>query len=131
MSFPRLGFGAALIALVASMSQAQENQHQLKLDLDPLLDAAKVWSLTPEALESQFKAEGFSDNPFIRWNPARTVASFLKSPFSNVSVDLSILAGKVAVTEAALTFDKLGDAAQAQKIRQQLKQRYPKWQPKP
>lgn len=36
-----------------------------------------------------------------------------------------------ALHKAALTFDKLGDAAQAQKIRQQLKQRYPKWQPKP
>ena len=35
-----------------------------------------------------------------------------------------------ALHKAALTFDKLGDAAQAQKIRQQLKQRYPKWQPK-
>jgi len=106
MNFRHLGFGAALITLVASVSQAQENQHQLKLDLDPLLDAAKIWSLTPETLESQFKAEGFSENPYIRWNPARTVASFLKAPFSNVSVDLSILAGKVAVTEAALTFDK-------------------------
>ena len=36
-----------------------------------------------------------------------------------------------ALHKAALTFDKLGDAAQAQKLRQQLKQRYPKWQPKP
>lgn len=36
-----------------------------------------------------------------------------------------------ALHKAALTFDKLGDSAQAEKIRQQLKQRYPKWQPKP
>jgi tetratricopeptide (TPR) repeat protein len=35
-----------------------------------------------------------------------------------------------ALHKAALTFDKLGDTAQAQKLRQQLKQRYPKWQPK-
>ena len=106
MSFLRLGLGAALITAFASLSQAQETEHQLKLDLDPLLDAAKVWSLTPESLEEQFKAQGFSENPFIRWNPARTVASFLKAPFSNVSVDLSILGGKVRLGEAALTFDK-------------------------
>lgn len=35
-----------------------------------------------------------------------------------------------ALHKAALTFDKLGDTAQAQKARQQLKNRYPKWQPK-
>ena len=35
-----------------------------------------------------------------------------------------------ALHKAALTFDKLGDSAQAQKIRQQLKSRYPKWQAK-
>ncbi|MBK8094559.1 MAG: tetratricopeptide repeat protein [Verrucomicrobiaceae bacterium] len=35
-----------------------------------------------------------------------------------------------ALHKAARTLDKLGDTDQAQKLRQQLKQRYPKWAPK-
>ncbi len=35
-----------------------------------------------------------------------------------------------ALHKGALALDKIGDAAQAQKLRQQLKQRYPKWKPK-
>lgn len=104
--------GAALgLAWGAPASaSAQGAEHQLKLDLSALLDVTQVWTLTAEALETQYHAAGFSENPFIRWANGRTVATFSRQPFSNVAVDLTAAEGKVVLEEAALIFDSAGKA---------------------
>ena len=85
----------------------QSTEHQLKLDLDPLLDLSKAWALTPATIEEQFPSGGFKESPFIRWDKTHSVAMFSQAPFSNVSVDITILGGKVRLDEATVVFDKV------------------------
>lgn len=96
----RLFIGALVISSVATAED-----HHLRLDLDPLLDLTTAGALTPAALEAQFNASGFRENPFVQWNKGRTVATFSTQPYSNITVDLTILGGAVQVDEAAVSFD--------------------------
>ncbi len=112
---------AAIIApcLLASLATAQTivppvepqpakapvEQHQLKLSLDPLLDIAKVWSLKIDDIEKQFSDPGFKENPFLHWSDANHIAEFSDHPYSNISVELTLLAGAVPLSEASLFLD--------------------------
>lgn len=89
--------------LLAVVAGAED--HQLKLDLDPLLEPGKAALLTAQALEEKFSASDLKENPFIRWNKDRSVATFSQQPYSNITVDLTILGGSVRLDEAAVTFD--------------------------
>ncbi len=76
----------------------------LKLDLTPLLDLGPSFAMTPESLKKRFPSEGFSESPFIQWNPPHSLAAFVPKPFSNVSVDLSILDGAIPLKRALVNF---------------------------
>jgi hypothetical protein len=90
---------------VVLSGQARPQEHELKLALDPLLDLSKLWTLTANDLEQQFTASGFDENPFIRWTNNKQWASFTRQPFSNVSVDLSVLNEELPVESAAIVLD--------------------------
>jgi Peptidase_C39 like family len=89
-------------------SGAAEKDLALSCDIDPLIDIPAVFALTPEALEAQYPApKGYSDNPFFKWlTQAKDRAIFQRRPYSNISVDLSILGGTVPVEEVVVDFAK-------------------------
>jgi hypothetical protein len=62
------------VMLLAAVAGAED--HQLKLDLDPLLEPGKMAAFTAQTLEEKFTASGFKENPFIQWNKDRSVATF-------------------------------------------------------
>lgn len=90
--------------LASSPSQAQEEMHRLKLELDPLLDLTALWQHTTESLEKKFPAPGFRENPFVSWEEGDKTAAFLTQPFTNVHVDLTALADSLPVAEARVEF---------------------------
>ncbi|MDB6118669.1 MAG: hypothetical protein JWO08_2450 [Verrucomicrobiaceae bacterium] len=95
----------AMISLVGSeLCHGQQGEHELKLDLTPLLDLNHAFALTPNALEKDFHKEGFTENPFIRWTSNLTKAGFSVHPFSNINVELSLLERKVLLTSSDVTF---------------------------
>lgn len=83
---------------------AQSHEHDLKLDLSPLLNLSHAFALTPASIDKEFSHEGFSENPFIHWEGGRTKAQFLVRPFANVEVELSILDRKVLLNRGDVIF---------------------------
>ncbi len=94
-----------LLAALPCTSRAEPKEFHLKLRLDPLLDLTKTWTLSAEDLEKQFNADGFKQNPYLRWSGSNAVAEFSTQPFSNISVELTLLEEKVGVEHARLSFD--------------------------
>lgn len=90
--------------LVNGITWAQQEMHQLKLDVDPLLDLPKLWEFSPDSLEKQFTAPHFRENPYISWQEGDKTAAFLTQPFTNVQINLSALSGSLPVAEARVEF---------------------------
>lgn len=90
--------------LINGLARAEAETHQLKLDLDPLLDLTKLWEFTPESLDKQFSSPGFRENPYVSWQEGDKTAAFLTQPFTNVRIDLSALTGSLPVAEARVEF---------------------------
>ena len=126
--YPAMRYSSLALALafssfaVAQSAFAEAREHEFSLDLSPLFNVKEVFAITPEALETQFAKEGFKENPYLRWDSKRSVASFSQHPYSNIEVHLSLLEGKVSLTGARLGFQegkaqtvsfsgKAGDAA--------------------
>jgi len=53
---------------LSGLVNAQEKDFHLKLNLDPLLEITKVWTLDGGALEQQFTEPNFRENPFLHWS---------------------------------------------------------------
>ncbi len=84
----------------------------LFLNLDLLLSAPDLWSLTPAKLEQLFMMVGFKESPYFKWlTTEKTSARFARRPYSNVSIDLSMFGKVVPVEEMVLDF-KEGKASQ-------------------
>jgi hypothetical protein len=95
----------ASVFLAFAMLDARAKDYVLKLDIDPLLTLPALFEKTPEVLEEIFKAEHFEQNPFIRWGKdGKTRARLSHQPFSNITVDLSMLGGKMAVESVTIDF---------------------------
>ena len=100
-------WGAVAIAVLwgAHSCLAQQSQeHDLKLDLSPLLNLGHAFELTPASVDKEFSHEGFKENPFVRWDKNRTKAEFSVRPFANVEVELSMLDRKVMLSRAEVSF---------------------------
>ena len=93
-----------MLALWSAVCSGQEKENHLRLDLTPLLDVSHAFALTPEGIEKEFTSAGYRENPFIRWQGGHARAAFSTQPYSNVSVDLSILDGAVPLSHAEVTF---------------------------
>lgn len=85
-----------------------EEKNVLSCDLDPLMDIPAVFAMTPAALEARYPApEGYSENPLFKWlTQAKDRAIFQRRPYSNLSVNLSILGGTVPVEEVVVDFSR-------------------------
>ena len=89
-------------------SGAAEKDIALSCDIDPLMDIPAVFGLTPDALEARYPSPaGYSENPFFKWlTQDKDRAIFQRKPYSNISVDLSILGGAVPIEEVVVDFSK-------------------------
>jgi len=77
---------------------------ELKGSLDPLIEWASPFELTPKKLEAAYASEGFKTSPFFAWSEDKTKARLGRHPYSNITVDLTAFGGKVSVEEAVVTF---------------------------
>ena len=100
------GFVQAGFLALCLTSGAAEKDIALSCDLDPLMDIPAVFALTTGALESRFPApKGYSENPFFKWlTQSKDRAIFQRRPYSNITVDLTILGGSIPVEEVVVDF---------------------------
>lgn len=98
---------AGFLAFCLPWAGAEEAM-TLSCDMDPLMDIPAVFAMTPTALEARYPApQGYSDNPLFKWlTEAKDRAIFQRRPYSNVSVNLSILGGTVPVDEVVVDFSR-------------------------
>ena len=100
--------GIAAIGFLAlcSAAGAAENEIALTCDLDPLFDIPAVYALTPEALEAWFPTPAnMKENPRFKWlTQSKDRAIFQRRPYTNITVDLSLLKGSVPVEEVIVDF---------------------------
>jgi Peptidase_C39 like family len=76
-------------------------------DLDFLFNYPTTWQLSSEALDRQFDVadKGFKEQPFFKWlTDKKDRLRFARQPFSNITVDLRIFGGRVAVDEVTVDF---------------------------
>ena len=76
-------------------------------DLDFLFDYPATWQMSGEALDQRFDVsdEGFKEQPYYKWlTDKKDRLRFARQPFSNITVDLRIFGGRVAVDEATVDF---------------------------
>jgi len=101
-----LGLVPAAVLALCPRSGGAEKELAFPCDIDPLLDIPAVFGLTPEALEARYPTpQGYSENPFFKWlTQAKDRAIFQRKPYSNITVDLSILGGSVPVEEVVVDF---------------------------
>lgn len=89
----------------------------MKLSLDSLITLPGLWELTPESLSDKCAAPGFRNNPFFHWlgrtEGAKERAVFSRKPYGNVSVELTMLGGKLPLEEAVFAM-KDGKVASVQ-----------------
>jgi len=85
---------------------------KLSCPLDMLTDIPAVWNLTPDRLSATFvvpKGVELGKNPYFQWMTTdRTRAVFLKDPFSNLEVDLTLFGGEIPVATQKAQHKKPG-----------------------
>ncbi len=92
----------------AQDSPGSSSSHALTFSLDRLMTFPTLWEKTPDTLTESLTDPGFTTSPYFRWagrtEGSKDAAVFDKTPFSNVTVALSALEGKVPVESAAVQF---------------------------
>jgi hypothetical protein len=90
-------------AFVAGMKKGE-----LACRLDALVSIPATWALTPDALDGFFKVpEGVKPkgNPYFEWlTTDRDRAYFIRKPFTNLTIDLSLFEGTVPVEDVTVDF---------------------------
>lgn len=99
----------ALLATGLSCAGAAQ-PYELTGSLDTVLNWASPFDLTPEKLEAAYKADGFKTSPFFSWSEDKSKARLGRHPYANITIDMSMLGGKIPVEEAVIGF-KDGKAA--------------------
>jgi len=106
--------GLSCCPLLAQDAKTKEIATQIRageLDcpLDQLVTIPAVWALTPGQLDTNFKLPDdlkTDQNPYFSWlTQGQDRAHFLKQPFSNLKLNLSVFDREVPVEEAIVDFD--------------------------
>ncbi|MEM7147589.1 MAG: C39 family peptidase [Verrucomicrobiota bacterium] len=81
---------------------------KLPCAVDELVSIPATWSLTPERLDELYHVpEGVEpdDNVYFEWlTTARDRAYFIRRPFTNLSIDLTLFGGEVPVEDVTVDF---------------------------
>ena len=89
------------------IGSAEAAEFRFECPLDSFVEIPSVWEMTPDDLEAQFSAEDveIEDNPFFKWLTLnRDRAVFMRQPYGNVEVDLTLFEGTVRVQEVIVDF---------------------------
>ena len=114
-AFAMLGFGVRegvaegtdsgdeVKAFVAAMKSGE-----LACRLDALVLIPQTWALTPDQLDGHYEVpEGVEprDNPYFEWlTTERDRAYFIRQPYTNLTIDLSLFDGTVPVEDVTVDF---------------------------
>ncbi|MEM7010691.1 MAG: C39 family peptidase [Verrucomicrobiota bacterium] len=96
-----------ILAAAGTLISGLHAQQQFELDcnLDPLVNIPACWDLTPDKLEKTFAKEDFKKNPYFKWlTNNRDRAIFMRRPYSNLSINLTMFGGEVPVEEVVVDF---------------------------
>ncbi len=100
-----LALNPPLIVGQSPKNAKDTQQINLKMDLDKVLALPSLWELTPEKLEELCAEPGFKTPPQFKWlTQNRDGARFARKPYSNISIDLSLFGGQIAVDEMVIDF---------------------------
>ena len=81
---------------------------KLACPLDPLAAIPGVWNLTPDQLDAAFplpKGAQMKKNPYFQWmTRSRERAVFMKQPYSNLALAMSLFGGELPVEEVIVDF---------------------------
>jgi hypothetical protein len=111
--FPACCLCSCLSAMAGESLTVEEFQSQVKAGklerkLDGLIDIPSVWSLKPGDLDTAFKLPDgirMEKNPYFNWlteNHDRAV--FMRRPYTNLTVDLSLFDGSLPLEEVVVDF---------------------------
>lgn len=82
----------------------------IERNLDPFLNLPAAWDMTPDSLESTFALpDGITmvRNPYYNWmSQSRERAVFMRKPFTDLTLNLSLFNGEIAVDEVTADFTK-------------------------
>ena len=85
---------------------AQAEQFRLSANLDSLINLPEAYEITPEHLEKKFEKGRFNNNPYFTWlSERKDRAIFKRSPAQNITVNLTILDGKIPIEELIIDFE--------------------------
>lgn len=111
---PRFLLSIALtIAALSPGTSFAQKEFTFDADLDPFVTLPGAYALTPDKLDALFTDEednlkgsdGEKTNPYFKWlTQNRTRALFMRKPFSNVTINLTLFGGEVPVEEAIVDF---------------------------
>lgn len=93
-----------ILALLSGVARAQQLA-TLECSIDNLMTLPGAWDLGPEDLEAAYPKGDFTKNPFFKWlTTARDRAILMRRPYSNLTIDLTMFDGEVAIEEAVVDF---------------------------
>jgi len=85
---------------------AHAEQYTLAANLDSLISLPGAYEITPEHLEKEFDKGRFHKNPYFEWlSEHKDRAIFKRSPAQNITVNLTILDGKIPIEELIIDFE--------------------------
>jgi hypothetical protein len=112
--FASFFFGTGLVHGQDADAKAKAFAEQIRAGkllcpLDPLGQIPSVWGLTPDALDKTYAVPpgvtNSEKNPYFSWmTKSRDRAVFMKQPFSNLKVDLSLFEGTLPLEEVIVDF---------------------------
>lgn len=87
---------------------SQVQAGKILLSVDKMLEIPTVWSLTPDDLDAAYALpEGaqMKKNPYFNWmTQSRDRAVFMRRPYTNLMVDLTLFDGALPVEEVVVDF---------------------------
>lgn len=92
----------------AAVFLAELREGRATKQLDGLMAVPTVWQMTPDTFDAAFAVpEGVNvrKNPYYKWmSDRRERAVFMRQPFSNLKVDLSLFDGELPLDEVTVDF---------------------------
>ncbi len=93
-----------IIALLAASSLLSAKDFNFTGSLDKAINWADPLAIKAESLDALYLEQGFKKSPYFSWSEEQDVAKFGSHPYSNMTIDCTLFAGKVAVEVARITF---------------------------
>jgi hypothetical protein len=97
----------AIFAYALIVSSLSAKDYEFKLSIDPLIDIPDSFAMSQDQFEKTFAPpkDWEGDNPYFKWlTKDRDRAVFMKQPWTNISIKLSLFDGKTPCDEVTVDF---------------------------